>query len=589
MCIAGAVGFWFKLHPASKPALSKFPTLWSQLLGVTTFTLTFFLNVSYALWRKCYLVSRRLQGRLNDVSLLLAGHAAREPKSAPSVQTGTEGMGGSVIGTSGYTQAARQTLLLASRYIRLFNLLTYASFCRSHRPLLTPLGMRRMVDRGIITELEREALTSAGVPATQRHNNVLLWIVRVFGDGVEGGVIRGGPGLEQNFLQRVHEIRAQYGSIGDELSGRMPLAYAHLVQVLVDIVLWLYPAMAFGSGMGAGLGVLGCGLLTLFYSGLLGLAKQFLDPYDNENYGAGDDPLVVDTLIAESNAGSVRWLRGFEVQPWDSQRLVDGGLDSLIRPEQGWSVAELEEMELEEERKRVMEAKKLEKSKAKEVDEKVSSGMGKEGRREGGEEEEEDDDKRLSEQLSDEVVGMLETDDLSDLPVALDAFKKEAQEALSKAEAELKETEAILNAGPLAESLEDFDQQFDEEAGEEEEQVDKEEVEVGTYQPKVGGEDPVVFVASSDPMGVPVPEKDRDDIQQVVKVGGKKEGGNKGKKDKGGDMFSEVMSEATKSVVLANVEKETIERIENMVVNSGLVEKEDDEEEGGGGEEGGEK
>jgi len=242
---------------------------------------------------------------------------------------------------------------------------------------------------------------SAGVPATQRHNNVLLWIVRLFRDGVEGGVIQGGAGLEQNFLQRVHEIRAQYGSIGDELSGRMPLAYAHIVQVLVDIVLWLYPVMAFGSGMGVGLGVLGCGLLSLFYSGLLGLAKQFLDPYDNENYGAGDDPLVVDTLIAESNAGSVRWLRGFEMQPWDTQSLVEGGLDSLIRPEQGYSVQELEEREIEEERKRVMELKRVEeeamsRKKKKKKEEREEKGVGGE---EDEEEEEEEDDKRLSEQV----------------------------------------------------------------------------------------------------------------------------------------------------------------------------------------------
>ena len=38
-------------------------------------------------------------------------------------------------------------------------------------------------------------------------------------------------------------IRAQYGAIGDELQGRMPLAYAHIVQVLLDVVLWMYPFM----------------------------------------------------------------------------------------------------------------------------------------------------------------------------------------------------------------------------------------------------------------------------------------------------------------------------------------------------------
>ena len=47
-------------------------------------------------------------------------------------------------------------------------------------------------------------------------------------------------------------------------------------------------------------------LLTLFYEGLLNLAKRFIDPLDNEHEHQGG--IVVDTLIAESNAGSVRWM-----------------------------------------------------------------------------------------------------------------------------------------------------------------------------------------------------------------------------------------------------------------------------------------
>ena len=38
---------------------------WGQLLSVTTFTLTFFVNQSYSLWRKCMELSRRLQGSLH--------------------------------------------------------------------------------------------------------------------------------------------------------------------------------------------------------------------------------------------------------------------------------------------------------------------------------------------------------------------------------------------------------------------------------------------------------------------------------------------------------------------------------------------
>ena len=39
-----------------------------------------------------------------------------------------------------------------------------------------------------------------------------------------------------------------------------------------------YPFMALSSGMAWYIGVLGTGLLTMFYQGLFDLAKQFLDP-----------------------------------------------------------------------------------------------------------------------------------------------------------------------------------------------------------------------------------------------------------------------------------------------------------------------
>jgi hypothetical protein len=303
-------------------------------LSVTTFTLTFFLNQSYALWRKCYELSRRLQGRLNDLGMTLAAHAARKTPADPSE-------------SSTYTSGSRQMLELMGRYIRLFNLLTYASFTRSHRPILTPRGMRRMVERGLLTPAEREALVAAEVPATQRHNAVVLWIMRMFMEGRTAGHFQGGDGFEQQFLEKIHVIRAQYGAIGDELQGRMPLAYAHIVQVLVDCVLWMYPLMAYSTDMAPFLGILGTGLLTMSYQGLFDLAKQFLDPYDNENYGRGDDPLCVDTLVAETNSGSVRWLNGFNEMPFSSQRIKDGELFDYQLPIRGYSVEELAQMEEE--------------------------------------------------------------------------------------------------------------------------------------------------------------------------------------------------------------------------------------------------
>lgn len=339
MALATFVVFLYGLYPNLKDLLQGFSILWGQLLSVTTFTLTFFLNQSYGLWRKCYDYSRRLQGRLNDLGLTLAAHATRSSPSSPDMP-------------STYTPQSRQALELVSRYVRVFNLLTYASFTRSHRPILTPRGMRRLVERGILTAKEREILCDAEVPATQRHNAVLIWLIRLFLEGRSSGIFEGGTGFEQQFMEKCHVIRAQYGAIGDELQGRMPLAYAHIVQVLLDVVLWMYPFMALSTGMAWYIGILGSGLLTMFYQGLFDLAKQFLDPYDNENYGKGDDPLVIDTLIAETNAGSVRWMNSFAQQPWSRQRLKDGELYDSILPPKGYSTEEVIEKEAQEEREK---------------------------------------------------------------------------------------------------------------------------------------------------------------------------------------------------------------------------------------------
>jgi predicted membrane chloride channel (bestrophin family) len=340
MVLATFVVFLYGIYPNLKDLLQGFSILWGQLLSVTTFTLTFFLNQSYGLWRKCYDYSRRLQGRLNDLGLTLAAHATRSTPSSPDMP-------------STYTPQSRQALELVSRYVRVFNLLTYASFTRSHRPILTPRGMRRLVERGILTAKEREILSDAEVPATQRHNAVLIWLIRLFLEGRQSGIFEGGTGFEQQFMEKCHVIRAQYGAIGDELQGRMPLAYAHIVQVLLDVVLWMYPFMALSTGMAWYIGILGSGLLTMFYQGLFDLAKQFLDPYDNENYGKGDDPLVIDTLIAETNAGSVRWMNSFAQQPWSRQRLKDGELYDSILPQRGYTIEELMEKEEQEEKERL--------------------------------------------------------------------------------------------------------------------------------------------------------------------------------------------------------------------------------------------
>ncbi|GMI61956.1 hypothetical protein ScalyP_jg805 [Parmales sp. scaly parma] len=468
MLFATLIAFYFKQMPQTQGKLVGFGVLWGQLLSVTTFTLTFFLNVSYGLWRKCYEVSRRLQGRLNDLGLGLSIHAARTRPEKDAM--------------SGYTPASRQCLELVARYVRVFNLLCYASFTRSHRPVLTPRGMRRLVERGLITKEEREALCNESVPATQRHNAVIMWIGRVFVEAKSAGHLLGGSGFEMAFLDKIHVIRAQYGAIGDELSGRMPFAYAHIVQVLVDVVLWLYPVMAFSTNMSYSVGIAGTGLLTIFYQGILNLAKQFLDPYDNENYGQGDDPLCVDTLVAETNSGSLRWLNGFELQPFSSKQITDGTLtsSSSLLPEQGFSKQELSE--------------------------------------------------KLEEDSQQFVTGSLEE------------FSAKADKLLEEANRELIETEAILKAEPMANSL------------------DMEETEAASVLSGITDNEIDTILNNTQ--------------SEVEKINNKKE---REKKVNPGEINDESSTEAKKQVAVLEAEKELIKILEANLEDEEVVEEVEEE------------
>ena len=130
----------------------------------------------------------------------MASHAARVTPSNPTEK-------------STYTVSSRQILELMSRYTRLFNLLTYASFTRSHRPILTPRGLRRLVERGLMTATELDVLVDAVIPATQRHSVVLMWMIRLFIEGRESGHIQGGHGFESETMHKFHIIRSQVSAL----------------------------------------------------------------------------------------------------------------------------------------------------------------------------------------------------------------------------------------------------------------------------------------------------------------------------------------------------------------------------------------
>lgn len=54
--------------------------------------------------------------------------------------------------------------------------------------------------------------------------------------------------------------------------------------------------------------VISAGILTLFYSSLIALAKVFLDPLDNEDFADGCVQMDLSVLIREFNGASRRWM-----------------------------------------------------------------------------------------------------------------------------------------------------------------------------------------------------------------------------------------------------------------------------------------
>lgn len=278
--------------------LSLFDQTWKYLMTLTTFVLTFFLGEAYSLWKQVYTVGRKIQGRLNDISLLVATHAARDDE------------------TGKYTPESQLLLDNVAMNIRSFHAFLWASCSRHYRTLLSPQGLELMVQRGLLTPTQANTLLELNIPNTQYHNAVLEWIVIRTQQARRTGVLVGGDGLEHIFLEKCCTLRGTYATIGDILDGRMPLAYVHLVQLSVDTLLFTAP-LALYSELGA-FSVLTVGMLTFFFNGLMDLAKVFLDPLDNEDYCDGTVKIDLSVLVRESNDGSIRWKNGAAILPFST-------------------------------------------------------------------------------------------------------------------------------------------------------------------------------------------------------------------------------------------------------------------------------
>ena len=233
--------------------------LWIYQASLTTFILTFFVNQAYSFWQTVHGIARGIQGRLNDFNMLLATSAQRNPDGT-------------------YTRASEKLIDDVSSFSRLFHALFWASVAKRFQVLRTPKGMERMASRGLMTSKQLQVLESLDLPNNQKHNACVEWMmVRAF-QGIEDGTLKGGDALYQRLMDQGCQLRGTYASIMDKVSTRMPLAYTHFVQILVDTFVIMAPAALYAE-LGT-YSVVCVGILTLFYTGLLDLAKIFLGKHN---------------------------------------------------------------------------------------------------------------------------------------------------------------------------------------------------------------------------------------------------------------------------------------------------------------------
>ena len=177
--------------------------MWSVLMSLTTFLLTFFVSQSWAFWKSFIDVSRGIQGRFNSIQMHLASHAARDESGR-------------------YTPEAEAFLRDMAQRLKLFHTLYWASQALRFYCLLTEKGWDGMVARGLVTQEERMRLKSLNkLTPTQKHNGVFQSMLVASRNGIRDRKVCVESGLlEDRVLSEFGSLRGTSGTISDLVAGR---------------------------------------------------------------------------------------------------------------------------------------------------------------------------------------------------------------------------------------------------------------------------------------------------------------------------------------------------------------------------------
>jgi len=272
--------------------------IWGYQQTLTIFILTFFVNQAFGFWKGVYCECRNVQSNLDGYFLTLSTNVKRNDDGS-------------------FTEESAKLLEDVGQYSRLWHALFWASIAKRFRVLQTDLGLQRMASRGLLTQTQLEILQGLELSTSDQLKLApLQWMLVRSIRAMDDGVVAGDTATKGMLLKGMNKLRGSYTKIPNKLAGRMPLAYTQFVQILVDTLVLMSP-IALYAELGA-YSVIAVGIITLFYTGLLNLAKIFLDPLNNENYCEEDANFMdLGVLIRESNDASTQWKRAGERLPFD--------------------------------------------------------------------------------------------------------------------------------------------------------------------------------------------------------------------------------------------------------------------------------
>jgi len=161
---------------------------WKLLTPLTTFVATFFLNSAFKFWNRFYWTTRGIQGRFNDISLILASYAARDDDG-------------------GITQGAKQVLDDVSRLQRLLHQLYWSVVVKRFNSLHSPVGLSYLLSFRLVTEDEYDSLVSVAANHLGVHHASMLFMTSRIVLAKEKGEIKLDTTANQEMLDKITNLR----------------------------------------------------------------------------------------------------------------------------------------------------------------------------------------------------------------------------------------------------------------------------------------------------------------------------------------------------------------------------------------------